>query len=104
MIILPFVMEFCGFCVYAQIMVTMKIEAVYYYEARAQAKLRNYDSSNALLRRALAKAKSPTMEWYYDGIGDNFESMKQYKKAVAHYDTAYYLYKDPLASFALRVQ
>lgn len=77
----------------------LELEAVYYYEARAEAKLRNYDSSNALLRKALAKAKSPTMEWYYDGLGDNLESQRQYKQALAHYDTAYYLYKDPLALY-----
>jgi tetratricopeptide (TPR) repeat protein len=77
----------------------LEIEAVYYYEARALAKLRNYDSSNALLRRALVKAKSATMEWYYDGLGDNFESMRQYKTAIAHYDTAYYLFRDPLALY-----
>jgi len=77
----------------------LELEAVYYYEARAESKLRNYDSSNALLRKALAKAKSPTMEWYYDGLGDNLESQRQYKQAVAHYDTAYYLYKDPLTLY-----
>jgi len=77
----------------------LEIEAVYYYEARALAKLHNYDSSNALLRKALVKAKSPTMEWYYDGLGDNFESLRQYKMAIAHYDTAYYLYRDPLALY-----
>jgi tetratricopeptide (TPR) repeat protein len=77
----------------------LEIEAVYYYQARAEAKLQHYDSSNALLRRALAKAKSPTMEWYYDGLGDNYESTRDYRKAVAHYDTAYYLYKDPLALY-----
>lgn len=77
----------------------LELEAVYYYEARAEAKLKNYDSSNALLRKALTKAKSPTMEWYYDGLGDNFESLRDYKKAVAHYDTAFYLFKDPLALY-----
>ena len=77
----------------------LELEAVYYYEARAEAKLRNYDSSNSLLRKALAKAKSPTMEWYFDGLGDNFESMHEYRKAVAHYDTAYYLFKDPLTLY-----
>lgn len=77
----------------------LELEAVYYYEARAEAKLKNYDSSNALLRKALAKAKSPTMEWYYEGLGDNFESLRDYRKAVAHYDTAYYLYKDPLTLY-----
>jgi tetratricopeptide (TPR) repeat protein len=77
----------------------LELEAVYYYESRAQAKLKNYDSSNALLHRALVKAKSPTMEWYYDGLGDNFESMRDYRKSIAHYDTAYYLFKDPVALY-----
>jgi tetratricopeptide (TPR) repeat protein len=77
----------------------LELEAVYYYEARAEAKLHNYDSSNSLIRKALAKAKSPTMEWYYDGLGDNYESLRDYRKAVAHYDTAYYLFKDPLALY-----
>ncbi|HVU95429.1 MAG TPA: tetratricopeptide repeat protein [Puia sp.] len=77
----------------------LELEAVYYYEARAEAKLKNYDSSNILLHKALAKAKSATMEWYYDGLGDNFESLRDYQKAVAHYDTAYYLFKDPLTLY-----
>jgi len=54
----------------------LELEAVYYYEARAEAKLHHYDSSNSLLHKALAKAKSPTMEWYLDGLGDNFESLR----------------------------
>jgi tetratricopeptide (TPR) repeat protein len=77
----------------------LELEAVYYYEALAEAKQRNYDSSNALLEKALVKAKSLTMEWYYDKLGDNFESLHNYKKAIAHYDTAYYLYKDPVALY-----
>jgi tetratricopeptide (TPR) repeat protein len=78
----------------------LELEAVYYYEARAQAKLHNYDSSNALLRRALAKAKAPTMEWYYDGLADNYEAQHEYRKAVANYDTAYYLFRDPLTLYS----
>jgi len=78
----------------------LELEAVYYYEALAEAKQKNYDSSNALLGKALAKAKSATMEWYYDKLGDNFESMKDYRKSIAQYDTAYYLYKDPLALYS----
>jgi tetratricopeptide (TPR) repeat protein len=78
----------------------LELEAVYYYEALAEAKQRNYDSSNALLEKALVKAKSATMEWYYDKLGDNFESLRDFKKAIAHYDTAYYLYKDPIALYS----
>ena len=37
-----------------------------------------------------------TAEWYYNDLGDNYEELKNYKEAVAHYDTAYYLFKDPI--------
>ena len=77
----------------------LDLEAVYYYEARAKAKMKDYPGSNDLLQKALAKAKSPTMEWYYDGLGENFENLREYKKAVAHYDTAFYLFKDPLTLY-----
>lgn len=77
----------------------LDLEAVYYYESRAQAKLRNYVMSDSLLRRALRKAISNTAEWYYDDLGDNYESMHAYRKSVAHYDTAYYLFKDPLTLY-----
>jgi tetratricopeptide (TPR) repeat protein len=77
----------------------LNLEAVYYYESRAQAKLKNYSASNELLRIALSKAINKTAEWYYDDLGDNFESMKDYRQALAHYDTAYYLFKDPLTLY-----
>ena len=74
----------------------MDIEAVYYYESRAEAKLKHYAQSDTLLRRALTKAISKTAEWYYDDLGDNYESTKDYRQSLAHYDTAYYLFKAPL--------
>ena len=77
----------------------LDIEAVYYYESRAQAKLGNYVVSDSLLRKALGKAISKTAEWYYDDLGDNYESQKEYRRAVAHYDTAFYLFRDPLALY-----
>jgi tetratricopeptide (TPR) repeat protein len=74
----------------------MDIEAVYYYESRAEAKLKHYAESDSLLRKALSKAISKTAEWYYDDLGDNFELQKDYRQSLAHYDTAYYLFKAPL--------
>jgi tetratricopeptide (TPR) repeat protein len=74
----------------------MDIEAVYYYESRAEAKLKHYAKSDTLLRIALTKAVSKTAEWYYDDLGDNYESTKDYRQSLAHYDTAYYLFKAPL--------
>jgi tetratricopeptide (TPR) repeat protein len=77
----------------------LDIEAVYYYESRAQAKLKNYSESDSLLYKALSKAISPTAEWYYDDLGDNYESTHDYRRAVAHYDTAFYLFRNPLALY-----
>lgn len=77
----------------------LDLEAVYYYESRAEAKLQHYSESDSLLRRALGKAISKTAEWYYDNLGDNYESTHEYRKSVAHYDTAYYLFRDPLVLY-----
>ena len=71
-------------------------ENVYYYAAKAHAKLHEFEKSNELLRTCLTLAISNTAEYYYNALGDNYEEMKQFKKAIAQYDTAYYLFKDPL--------
>jgi tetratricopeptide (TPR) repeat protein len=72
------------------------VEAIYYYEARAYAKLKEYKKSNELLGICLKKAISHTAEWYYNDLAENDESLKNYRSAIAHSDTAYYLFKDPL--------
>jgi tetratricopeptide (TPR) repeat protein len=77
----------------------MDIEAVYYYESRAESKLKHYPESDSLLRKALTKAISKTAEWYYDDLGDNYESVKDYRQSLAHYDTAYYLFRAPLVLY-----
>ena len=70
-------------------------EAVFYYESRACAKLKDYRRSDSLLQIALKMAISPTAEWYYFDLAANHESLKEYREAVANYDTAYYLFRDP---------
>ena len=77
----------------------LELESVYYYEARAYAKLKEYPRSNELLTIALAKAISATAEWYFDARGDNYEALKDYKKALANNDSAYYLFKDPITLY-----
>jgi tetratricopeptide (TPR) repeat protein len=77
----------------------LQVEAVYYYEAKALAKLKQYDRSNELLEICLDKAISKNGEMYYFTLGENYEAVKQYKKAVASYDTAFYLYKSPIALY-----
>jgi len=71
-------------------------ENIFYYAAKSYAKLREFDKSNELLKTCLGLAISNTAEYYFHALGDNYEELKQYKKAMAHYDTAYYLFKDPL--------
>lgn len=71
-------------------------ESVYYYEAKAYAQLKDPVKSNDLLQICLSKSISKTAELYYYSIAENYEALRKYKKAIAHYDTAYYLFKDPL--------
>jgi tetratricopeptide (TPR) repeat protein len=74
-------------------------EAVYYYEAKALAKQDNFEGSNALLDSCLKKAISKTAELYYYTKAQNNESMKKFSAAVKNYDTAYYLFRDPLMKY-----
>lgn len=74
----------------------LDVESIYYYESRAYAKMKEYKKSNDLLAICLNKAISHTAEWYYNDLGSNDEELKDYKGAVAHYDTAYYLFREPL--------
>lgn len=71
-------------------------ESVYYYAAKAWSKLNEYKISNELLRVCLKMAISNTADYYYHALGENYEELKQYKTAIAHYDTAYYLFKKPI--------
>ncbi len=77
----------------------VEAESIYYYEAMACAKLKQYTKSNELLQTCLAKAISKTAETYYYQLGMNEEELKQYKKAIANYDTAYYLFRNPLMKY-----
>lgn len=77
----------------------LELESIYYYEARAYAKLKEYPRSNELLTIALSKAISNTAEWYYDARADNYEALKDYKKALSNCDTGYYLFKNPITLY-----
>jgi tetratricopeptide (TPR) repeat protein len=78
----------------------LQLEQVYYYEAGSYGKLKQYTTSDSLLRICLKMAVSPTAEWYYDQLGSNHEALKEYKASIANYDTAYYLFKDPTTLYA----
>jgi tetratricopeptide (TPR) repeat protein len=71
-------------------------EAMFYYESMCWAKLNNPLRSNELLEKCLHFSISQTSELYYYNLGRNNESLGNYKRAIGNYDTAYYLFKNPL--------
>ncbi|MBS1664786.1 MAG: tetratricopeptide repeat protein [Bacteroidetes bacterium] len=77
----------------------LELESVYYYQARAYTKLKDYTRSNELLAKALSKAIGNTAEWYFDARADNYEALKDYKSALANSDTSYYLFKSPVTLY-----
>ncbi|MEP6746245.1 MAG: tetratricopeptide repeat protein [Bacteroidota bacterium] len=77
----------------------LDIESVYYYQAKAYAKIKDFAKSNALLQVCLTKAISKTAEMYYYALGDNYEATNQFTTAVKQYDSAYYLFKNPLMKY-----
>jgi tetratricopeptide (TPR) repeat protein len=74
-------------------------ERILYYAARALTKLGQYRESNGLLAQCLDLSISKTAENYFFQMGENFESLKQYKPAIAANDTAYYLFQAPLTLY-----
>jgi tetratricopeptide (TPR) repeat protein len=74
-------------------------EAMNYYEAKAWSKLKDFDKSNELLQACIKSALSEKAEMYYYALADNYEEVGKYKTAIAHYDTAYYLFRDPLMKY-----
>ena len=74
-------------------------ENLFYYTARALNKLGQYKESNDLLSECLDLAISENAEKYFFEKVENFESLRQYKSAIASCDTAYYLFHNPLALY-----
>lgn len=74
-------------------------ESVLYYASRAMYKLNQFKKSNDLLTECLHKAISANADTYFSSKADNFEALKQYKKAITAYDTARYLFKNPLSLY-----
>ncbi|MCW3114368.1 MAG: hypothetical protein JWR18_2764 [Segetibacter sp.] len=77
----------------------IETEALFYYASQAKYKLNEFIKSSELLKQCLNLAISKNTNLYYFSLADNFESLKQYKRAIASYDTAYYLFHDPLALY-----
>ena len=75
------------------------VDNIFFYEAKAWAKLKDFNKSNELLKICVSLSISKNAEMYYYNLALNYESLKQYKKAVGNYDTAYYLFKNPVMNY-----
>lgn len=74
-------------------------ENIFFYKAKAWASLKEFSRSNDLLKTCVGLAISKNAEMYYYNLALNYEALKQYKKALAYYDTAYYLFKNPVMNY-----
>jgi tetratricopeptide (TPR) repeat protein len=74
-------------------------ESLFYYKAKAWSKLKNYEKSNELLTQCVQMAISKAAESYYYALGENYEFLGKFKKAINHYDTAFYLFKNPVMEY-----
>ncbi|SKA47823.1 Tfp pilus assembly protein PilF [Chitinophaga eiseniae] len=76
-------------------------ESVTYYTALAHTALRQYQESNMLLLRCIGFAKSSSLESYYSSMAANYESLRQFKPALANLDTSWYLSHKPLRQYSM---
>jgi hypothetical protein len=73
--------------------------SIYYYEAMAYAHLKEFKQSNDLLKICLDKSISKEAETYFYQIAINKEELKLFRKAIANYDTAFYLFRTSLMKY-----
>lgn len=76
-------------------------ENITYYAALANTALRQYKESNDLLLRCIDMAKSSSLEGYYNSMATNYESLRQFKPALASLDTSWYLSHKPLRQYSM---
>lgn len=75
------------------------VENIFYYEAKALDRLKQFEKSNELLKTCISLSISKEAEMDYYNPGINYEALSQYKKAIAQYDTANYLFKNPAMNY-----
>lgn len=76
-------------------------ETVKFYAALSYAKLKQFEKSNMLLLECISMAKSKSLDSYYAALAGNYELMKDFRVAISYYDTAYYLFKDPMRQYGI---
>jgi tetratricopeptide (TPR) repeat protein len=73
----------------------MKSEPITYCAAMCYAKKKNFVKSNLLLDECLQQNLLPQAKAYFRGKADNYEKIKDFKKAITFYDTSYFIFQDP---------
>lgn len=73
-----------------------KTETVMYLKGKAYQGLKNYPASLAAFSECIGMAISKSADAYFTEMGNDYELMKQYRKAIAQYDTAHYIFHDPM--------
>ncbi len=74
---------------------------IIYYAAMAYTALNKFKESNDLLKECIKLAKSDMLEVYYNCSSANYESLKQYKPAIACLDSSYYLSRLPIRLYSM---
>jgi tetratricopeptide (TPR) repeat protein len=74
-------------------------EEVLYYTALAHQRLDQWKEADTLLRRCVARVLKPNLEGYYIALAEGAAIQKDWRRAGAYYDTAYYLFKNPLTLY-----
>jgi tetratricopeptide (TPR) repeat protein len=67
-----------------------------YCEAQAYKGLKDYTRSNLILDQCISQTIQKEANIYLQAKASNYELMKDYKTAMHYYDTAYYIFKNPV--------
>ncbi len=78
------------------IMNKIKTETVMYLEGMALKKLKKYTASIAAFNECIGMAISKSADTYFTEKGEDYELLKQYHSAIAQYDSAHYIFHDPM--------
>ena len=74
-------------------------EDVLYYTALAHQHLGHWREADTLLRRCVARVLKPNLEGYYVALAEGAAQQQQLARSKAYYDTAYYLFKNPMTLY-----
>lgn len=85
-------MDLCNFLIDGN----EKSETILYIKGMALFSIKKYDSSLVCFQQCIKMAIPDGTDTYYGQIGYIYESLKNYPKAIASFDTAYYIFHDPV--------